>query len=169
MSASVPSSRSFLLPPRLDGPVVARSGLLGGALGLLYLQLMRRWCVTSVWLLLGGCLPVVTMGFKLATITSRSRIEVLPGLLRTWKWRTFGTAETVDLSAATAVEIITISVPQQFSAKRYSIKISFTDRPDEVIGPWLSGAKDPAVRKLFDDVAEAIREQIRRSTASRDD
>lgn len=102
------------------------------------------------------------MGFKLAAVASRSRVEVLPGLLRTWKWRTFGTPETVDLSAATAVEVVTISVPKQFSARRYSIKISFKDRPDEVIGPWLSGAKAPSVRKLFDDLAEAIREGMPR-------
>lgn len=157
---SVSSSTSFLLPPRLDGPVVAWSGLLGGALGLLYLQLMRRLCVTSVLWIVGGGLPFMSLGFKLAAIASRSRIEVSPGRLRTWKRRSFGTAETVDLSAATAVEVIVISVPEQFSAKRYSIKISFQDRPDQVIGPWLSAAKDPAVRKLFDDVAEAIRERM---------
>jgi hypothetical protein len=84
--------------------------------------------------------------------------------LRTWRWRSFGIPETVDLSAATAVEVITISVPEQFSAKRYSIKISFKDRPDQVLGPWLSAAKDPAIRKLFDDLAEAIREQLRASS-----
>jgi hypothetical protein len=158
LNASTP--RKFLLPPRADGPIVMWSGMLGGVAGLAFLLLMRRSCVTSGWWILGGGGGVTVLGFGCGRIASLARAELSSVSLRTWKWWSFGTPETVDLSTAIAVEVLTKSLPAPFSAKRYWLRVSFSDRPDRALGPWLPGSDARSVRKLFDSLAQAIREQI---------
>jgi len=153
-------TRSFLLPPRVDGPFGYLSVLLGGAGGVVFLALYRRVCVHSNWLLFGGIVAMLLAGPVFARIPCLARVDLSLRTVRSWKLWRFGTPDTVDLSGAVAVEVASRSPPIPSLSRRYWLEIAFSDGSARIVGPWLAAFDGRATRNRFARLAEAVREQI---------